>query len=156
MKFKAFIIKIILIFCTPILPQILSAQQFLWTTAKITKLKNIPIENVTNEVLDFYDFYEYYADGTGYSKNNFLKMLERYDKSKDVWEFLRKSLIEIEELTVFALKDNLGQGSIVLIILISSKGIDIIAFTNNFESNVINASPYDKQKFEKWFNSLLK
>ena len=69
--------------------------------------------------------------------------------------FLKKSIVEIEELTVFALKDNLGRGSVVLIVLINSRGVDMVAFTNNFESDAIHTSPYDKQKFEKWFNSLL-
>ncbi len=147
--------KLILLFCLSILTQTLSAQQFLWTTAESTELKYIPIENVTSEVLNFYDFYDYYLDASGYSKSNFLKKLERYGESIENWKLLKKRIIEVEELTAFALKDNLGEGSVILIVLISKKGVDMVAFTNNFELNVIDTSPYDKQKFERWFNSLL-
>ena len=147
--------RLILLFCLTILTQTLYAQQFLWTTAQSTELEYIPIENVTSEVLNFYDFYDYYSDGSGYSKSNFLKLLEKYSENSKSWESLKKSIIEIEELTVFALKDNLGQGSVILVVLISSKGVDMVAFTNNFELDAIHTSPYDKQKFEKWFNSLL-
>lgn len=147
--------KLILLFSLSILTQTLSAQQFLWTTAESTELEYIPIDNVTSEVLNFYDFYDYYSDGSVYSKSNFLKMLERYDESTENWKLLKKRIIEIEELTAFALKDNLGKGSVVLIVLISSRGVDMVAFTNNFELDAIHTTPYDKQKFERWFNSLL-
>ena len=75
--------RVILFFCLSILTQTLYAQQFLWTTAESTELEYIPIENVTSEVLNFYDFYEYYSDGSGYSKSNFLKMLERYSENTE-------------------------------------------------------------------------
>jgi hypothetical protein len=100
-------------------------------------------------------FQKYYYDGTGYSKSNIFETLEKYSGNSKNWALSKKDIIEIEELTVFALKDNLGQGSVVLIVLISSKGVDMIAFTNNFELDAIDTSPNDKQKFEKWFNSLL-
>jgi len=147
--------KLVLFFFLSFLTQTLSAQQFLWTTVESAELEYIPIENVTSEVLNFYDFYEYYSDGSGYSKSNFLKMLERYNENTESWKFLKKSIVEVEELTVFALKDNLGRGSVILIVLINSRGVDMVAFTNNFELNAIHTTPYDKQKFEKRFNSLL-
>ena len=137
--------KLISIFCLSLLTQTLYAQQFLWTTAESTEFEYLPIENVTSEVLNYYDFYKYYSDGSG----------ERYNENSENWESLKKSIIEIEELTVFALKDNLGKGSVILVVLISSKGVDMVAFTNNFELDAIDTSPYDKDKFEKWFNSLL-
>ncbi|MBQ4819163.1 hypothetical protein [Aquimarina sp. MMG016] len=147
--------KFILLLYLSLLTQTLSAQQFLWTTAKGTDLNNIPIENVTDEVLNYYEFYDFYSDGSGYSKSNFLKMLEKYIDGSDDEHYLRKLINDTEKLTVFALKDNLGQGSVVLIIIINSRGVDIVAFTNNLEADSILATPYDKEKFKKWFNSLL-
>jgi hypothetical protein len=147
--------KFILLFFLYLLTQELNAQQFLWSTAENDDFEHVSIENVTNRVLDIYDVYDYYSDGTGYSKSNFLKILEKYSGNSKNWELLKKEIEDIDKLTVFAIKDNLGKGSVILIVLISSKGVDMIAFTNNFELDIIYTFPYEKEKFEKWFNSLL-
>ncbi|NER13378.1 hypothetical protein GWK08_08010 [Leptobacterium flavescens] len=154
---KKFMNKLILVSCLLFLNQILNAQQVLWTTAtdidfESTSIEYVSIEKATRKILDLYDFYELYYDETGYSKRDFFKMLDRYDEDSESWE----NINEIKELTVFALKNNLGQSSIVLVVIISSRGIDALMFTNNYEPDAIFTTPYDKPKFEKWLNSLLK
>ncbi|GGG51613.1 hypothetical protein [Bizionia arctica] len=147
--------KLISLLFLLLLTQGLYAQQFLWSTIENDDFEYVSIENVTSRVLDIYDVYEYYSDGTGYSKSDFLNIMEKYSGNSKNWEELKKTITEIDNLTVFAIKDNLGNGSVILIVMVSPKGVDIVAFTNNYELDIINTSPYDKEKFEKWFNSLL-
>jgi len=62
----------------------LSAQQLLWTTSEKSGEKYIPIETVSDKVLDFYEHYRFYYDGSGFSKNGFIKSFESsssYQKS---------------------------------------------------------------------------
>ena len=99
----------------------LFAQQLLWTTSEKSGEKYIPIETVSDKVLDFHEHYRYYYDGSGFSKNSFIKSFENsssYKKISDesVWEELKEIVKTINTPTVVAFKDNLGNGSIVFVI----------------------------------------
>lgn len=139
----------------------LSAQQLLWTTSEKSGEKYIPIETVSDKVLDFHEHYRYYYDGSGFSKNSFIKSFESsssYQKISDekIWEELKEIVKTINTPTVVAFKDNLGNGSIVFVIFITKENVDMLTFSNNRENNAIPASSYKKDEFEKWFNSFLK
>jgi hypothetical protein len=60
------------------LPGITFGQQILWSTAPVEifqgeEIKQIPIENVTEEVMKFCDYYNRYFDGTGFTKEGLSK-----------------------------------------------------------------------------------
>ncbi len=101
---------------------------------------------MTNEVLKFYDVYDLYYDYAGYSKEEFIK--ERGDDFNE-WEWLN----EINELTVFALRANDGNGSYVLIICVSKNNVNAIIFSNTIDGSF--QMTIDKEKFTKWFKTLL-
>ncbi|MFA6261742.1 MAG: hypothetical protein WC760_09750 [Bacteroidia bacterium] len=101
----------------------LFGQQFLWSTAKNSSTKYVPLENVTEKVLEFYDFYEFYVDGSGFSKNGFFKTFDNNESylnsDPTIWLDLKKKITEIDSLTVIAFKTNLGSGSMITIMCIS-------------------------------------
>ncbi|WP_333661440.1 hypothetical protein [Chishuiella changwenlii] len=139
----------------------LFAQQLLWTTSEKSGEKYIPIETVSDKVLDFHEHYRYYYDGSGFSKNSFIKSFENsssYKKISDesVWEELKEIVKTINTPTVVAFKDNLGNGSVVFVIFISKENVDMLTFSNNLEENAILTNSYKKEEFRKWFNSFLK
>lgn len=127
-------------------------QQFLWSTLNDTSSKYIPIENVTEEVIKFYDHYDFYHDGSGYNKENFFKMFERLGANSNNWEGFKESVKNIEQLTVFALRDNTGQGSVVIVIFITKQNINVVAFSNSYKEDSILT--YDKKRFESWIETL--
>lgn len=127
------------------------AQQFLWSTVERDTIdeKYIPIEYVTNEVLKFYDHYEMHYDLSGYSKERFIKEI---DYGFNEWKWINN----INELTVFAMRSNMGTGSVVLVMCISEANVNLIIFTNEvIDMNFNYLSNYDKEKFENWFKTLL-
>ena len=131
-------------------------QQFLWSTKKDSVVKHIPLEDVTNEVLEFFDHYDVYYDGAGFTKEGFFKMIESsqsYKNSNAPWKDLKKKIYEVNELTVFAFRHNLGKGSVVLVMCISKDNINLITFSNNYERDAILT--VDREKFAKWFETLL-
>jgi hypothetical protein len=139
----------------------LFAQQLLWTTSEKSGEKYIPIETVSDKVLDFHEHYRYYHDGSGFSKNSFIKSFENsssYKKISDesVWEELKEIVKTINTPTVVAFKDNLGNDSVVFVIFISKENVDMLTFSNNLEENAILTNSYKKEEFRKWFNSFLK
>ncbi|GGE97844.1 hypothetical protein SAMN05443634_106174 [Chishuiella changwenlii] len=139
----------------------LFAQQLLWTTSEKSGEKYIPIKTVSDKVLDFHEHYKYYYDGSGFSKNSFIKSFESsssYKKISDesVWEELKEIVKTINTPTVVAFKDNLGNGSVVFVIFISKENVDMLTFSNNLEENAILTNSYKKEEFRKWFNSFLK
>ena len=135
------------------------AQQHLWTTINDGTAKYVPIENVTEEVLEFYDHYKLHYDGSGYSKNGFFRMFEdtRIFTNSDIsnWKEMKRKINEIDTTTVIAYKDNLGNGSIVLILCISKENVNLVSFSNNYQINAISNSSYARVKFAKWFKTLL-
>jgi len=123
-------------------------QQILWSTMKSNDERYVPINNVTKEVLNFYDQYKFYYDFSGFSKDRFI---EYFDYGFEDWEWL----YEIEDLTVFALRSNLGRGSVVLVMCISKDNINMIIFSNTIEEDFIMTYQSDREKFANWFKTLL-
>jgi hypothetical protein len=123
-------------------------QQFLWSTDRNHNARHISMNNVAREVLEFYDQYEFYLDYTGFSKDRFL---EDGDFGFDDWEWIS----DIENLTVFALRTNLGRGSVVLVITISMENINMVVFTNTYERDVNHAFSSRREQFSRWFRTLL-
>jgi hypothetical protein len=129
------------------------SQQFLWSTAEGDSLyqEYVPLISVTKEVTKFYDHYDHYYDLAGFSKERFM---EEIDFGFEDWLWLN----DIKNPTVFAVRSNEGDGSIVLVMCVSEDNINLIIFSNhtidyntNYESTYSNA----KEKFEKWFKTLL-
>lgn len=124
-------------------------QQFLWSTVRDTAERYIPLNNVTREVLNFYDQYTWYYDYSGFSKDRFI---ENFDYGFEDWEWL----YEIEELTVFALRSNSGQGSIVLVLCISKNNVNALIFSNNIiDRGAVMTHSSDRNKFTNWFKTIL-
>jgi hypothetical protein len=127
-------------------------QQFLWSTMKDREGRNVQLNNVTREVLEFYEQYKYYLDYSGFSKDRFIEM---FDYGFKDWEWL----YEIEELTVFALRSNDGRGSIVLVMIVSKENVNTLIFTNSIERGAMStyngSISSDKDKFTKWFRTIL-
>lgn len=142
--------KIGLIIFIAVLTSSAFGQQFLWSTVKndTASVKYVPINRVTNEVLSFYDHYDLYYDFAGFSKERFI---DEMDYGFDDWEWLN----DINDLTVFALRSNTGEGSVVLIMCISKNNINMIIFSNNVEGSFQLTLASDKDKFAKWFKTLL-
>ena len=128
-------------------------QQFLWSTFEQDSIAEeyIPIEYVTNEVLKFYDHYEMHYDFSGFSKKRFM---EEADYGFDDLKWIN----EISELTVFALRSNMGRGSIVLVMFVSDVNLNLLIFSNNVVEGDFNYIPndeYDRGKFENWLKTLM-
>lgn len=128
-------------------------QQFLWSTVQDSTLKYVPLNNVTNEVLKFYDHYDYYYDASGFSKDSFFEFVENFEISSDEWKMIKKKIYDIEDLTVFALRDNLGRGSVVFVMCISKYNVNMLLFSNNYEQDAIFTT--NRNKFANWFRTLL-
>jgi hypothetical protein len=137
-----------------------SGQQFLWTTVKSSDSKYVAIEDVTEKVLEFYDHYRCYYDGSGYSKKGFFKGFEESrsfeNANTSLWKELKEIIDQVDTPTVLALKDNLGHGSVVLVMCISKENVNLITFSNNYEQDGILTYSTDREKFAKWFRTLLK
>ncbi len=152
--------KITFIFFLTLLSSYAFSQQFLWSTAKDTSLKfmrYIPLDSVLDEVLELYEQYEFYFDGSGYSKDGFFKTFENsqsFKKSNNSrWNNLKKKIYSINDLTVYAFKDNLGHGSVILIVCVTKDNVDMLSFSNNYESDALVT--VDKEKFSKWFGKIV-
>lgn len=140
----------------------LFGQQLLWTTSEKSGEKYIPIENITDKVLDFYEHYRFYYDGSGFSKNGFIKSFESsasYKKVSDekIWDELKDIVKTIDKPTVVAFRDNLGKGSVVFVICITKENVNMLTFSNNMEDNALMtySSSSKKEEFKKWFKTLL-
>lgn len=147
--------KLLILFCLSLFNSSLFGQQFLWSTTDREGFDKIPIEEVTDKVLDYYDHYEYYLDGVGYSKENFLDTLKDFGDNSNDWKSFEKLIREINELSVFAIRSNLGRGSVILVFAINHKNVNMVGFTNNFEIDAIRTYSYEKEKFTKWFFTIL-
>ena len=147
--------KIAIVICLIVYTSSVFGQQFLWSTIKDGELKYVPLDRVTSEVLKFYDYYEYYYDGAGYSKASFGSYFEEIGDNTEGWNNFKKMINETDELTVFAFRINLGRGSNVLVLSIDNSNVNIIAFSNSYDRDAIDAESWDRSKFTRWFNSLL-
>jgi hypothetical protein len=146
---KTFILQILFILST----SSAFGQQFLWSTMEQDSIteEHIPLEYVTNEILKFYDHYEKHYDFSGYSKERFI---EEIDYGFDDWKWIN----DMTELAVFAVRTNVGSGSIVLVMFISEKNINLIIFSNNLidrNFNYTSNAEYKREKFETWLKTLM-
>ncbi len=126
-------------------------QQFLWSTVQKDGENQVPLNRVTMEVLKFYDHYRFYYDYSGYSKERFIE--EIADEFEDL-----KDINIINELTVFAVKSNLGHGSFVIVACISEENVDMIIFSNRaIEGDYSYESAFSsgRDSFKRWFNTLI-
>jgi hypothetical protein len=123
-------------------------QQFLWSTVKGGAEKYVTLNNVSKEVLNFYDQYKVYYDFSGFTKDKFI---ETFDYDFDQWEWI----YDIEKLTVLALRSNSGQGSVVLVMCISKDNVNMVVFSNTLEPGCIWTHQSDREKFTKWFRTIL-
>lgn len=144
--------KLILPILFTLLTSFVYGQQFLWSTIEKDSIaeKQVPIEYVDYEILKFYDHYEKHYDLSGFSKKRFV---EEIDYGFDDWKWIN----DITDLTVFALKSNVGDGSVVLVMFISEKNINLIIFSNDIVDrnfSYISNSEYDRKKFEIWLKTL--
>ncbi|MCL2290040.1 MAG: hypothetical protein FWC34_04960 [Bacteroidetes bacterium] len=130
-------------------------QQFLWSTVKDSTSKYVPLENVTKEVLTFYDHYKFYYDLSGFSKDVFFEFVEEFGMNSGDWKDFKKKVYEIEDLTVFVFRANLGRGSVVTVVSINKEDINMIMFTNAYEADYIMTHRSEREKFAKWFKTLL-
>lgn len=151
--------KIVLISCFVIFTTSIFGQQFLWSTEKDTasiRERFVPLSNVTNEVLTFYDLHKFYLDLTGFNKEGFYNIFKEAINDSDEWKEIKEKIDKIEDLTVFAFKGNSGQGSFVAVMSISKINVNIIMFTNNPEPGCLMTFGSERDKFAKWFKTLLK
>lgn len=130
-------------------------QQTLWTTIENTSSKYVAKENVVNEVLSFYNHYQFYNDGSGYTKSNFLNVIEKYGDKSEKWNNFKQTILKIENLTVFAIRSNTGFGSIVLVICVTKENVNFVSFSNNWERGSQMANGIDENEFSNWFKTLL-
>lgn len=147
------------IFCFIICTTSAFGQQFLWSTVKDTTIKYVSLENVTDEVLEFYDHYEFYYDGAGFSKEGFFKMFEGSQSYKNSntsqWKDFKKKIDKINDLTVFAFRSNSGKGSVILVLCVTKENVNLITFSNTYEADSQLTYSTDREKFAKWFKTLL-
>ncbi len=148
--------KIGLIFCFLIFTSVVFGQQFLWSTSKDANFTYLPLDSVVNEVLNYYDQYDYYSDGAGFNKDEFLNFFEANDNDSEVWRNFKTKINEIEDLTVYAFRAHLEEGSGILVISISKNNVNVVAFSNIYDSSSIGTYSSSRDKFKKWFKSLLK
>lgn len=134
-------------------------QQFLWSTVKDTTSKYVPIDDISSKVLEFYDHYEYYYDGAGYSKDGFVKSFEASQSYKNSstsgWKNFKKKIYEIKDLAVFAIRLNSGKGSEVMVLCISKENVNTLVFSNTYGRDALFTHSSDREKFAKWFETLL-
>ena len=151
--------KIVFVSCFLLFTMSIFGQQFLWSTEKDTssiRERYVPLASVTNEVLNYYDLYRYYLDLTGFNKDGFYNIFKETIDDSDEWKEIKKKIDKIVDLTVFAFKGNSGQGSFVVVMSISKNNVNIIMFTNNPEPGCLMTFSTDRDKFAKWFKTLLK
>jgi len=129
-------------------------QQFLWSTVNDSISKYVPLDNVTNEVLKFYDQYEYYFDFAGFSKDGFFELFESFEISSDDWKDIKSRIYDIEDLTIFAFRGNLGRGSVIFIMCISKSDVNMLLFSNAYESDAIRTHRHKREQFTNWFSTL--
>ena len=125
-------------------------QQVLWTTDRGGEAQRfVSLGNVTKEVLAFYNQYNYYYDFTGFDKNTFI-----YTFGND-WDWV----YSVNSKVVLAMRINIEGGSAVYVIHIDRHGVNMIAFTNVYDTEsgvaATGTSSGRKAQFERWLNAVL-
>jgi hypothetical protein len=141
-------------------------QQFLWTTNKNglfpnSEMKIISKDEVLNKLKFYYETYRVYYDGTGFTKEGFFEKFETSNTyrttNKNNWEQFKKSVSDVNELTILCIKFNEGTGSSVMILIVNQNNFDSIIFSNTIEEGYINTLGLSLgfPKFEKFYRSLI-
>jgi len=131
-----------------VLPASVFGQQTLWSTAQTNDVRYVPLNDVLNETLSFYDQYNYYYDYAGFTKDRFI---QKFPMGFDDWKWL----YDIKDLTVFALRSNMGHGSVVIVMCVNKNNVHAIIFSNNGGRDCISTNEYYRKKFASWFKTLL-
>lgn len=142
-----------LFFLLLLTPAITFGQQFLWTTAKVGKLKNsdvnlVSLDVVTNKVLEYYDYYDYYYDFRGVSKEGMMEILKEDSHLTDS-PLLSDGSDVIYEPFAMAFKTNYNNESIVGVVFRQQGKVDLMVFTNSSKEGSIPAVSSDTEQFEK-------
>ena len=128
------------------------SQQAIWTTVKDTEIKYVALNNVTKEVLKFYDQYEYYFDFTGFDKDSFIK---EFDNDPDGYNWI----YDIDETTIVAFRvpgeSARGGGSIVFVFCVDKNNVNMIAFSNTYDTGANMTHQSRRSRFEIWFKTIL-
>ena len=127
-------------------------QQYMWTTVDSDSNvyeRQITMSTVLSEVLAYYDQYDYYFDLTGYSKQNFI------DKVK--WGYFDSTWLNgMDSLSIFAIKSNSGRSSVITVLCVSDRNVDMVLFSND---SVVRPHPQStlnsREKFKSWFKLIL-
>ena len=120
-------------------------------------MKVISKDEVKNKLLDYYENYRYYYDYTGFTKEGFFDKFKEYIVGNDnrKWEEFKKSFSQTNELTISSIKGNLGNGSVIMILIVSKNNFDMIVFSNEMDTGRISTFQFEIDKFIKFFNSLI-
>lgn len=132
-----------------LLPGIGFCQQFLWSTTKISDVKVIPLESVSEKIFDYYNTYQYYRDLSGFSKTGFEKFLNESPNFNKLINW--NSSLFFTDSAAFAFKGNNGNGSIITVVLVQKENVDVISFTNEYQPGYNHL--ISKDKFKRWFYS---
>lgn len=143
-------------------------QQFLWTTNKSglfpnSEMKVISKEDVLKKLLGYYETYNYYYDLTGYTKNGFFREIENSswfnENDNKNWGEFKKSVSEVNELTITGIKHNTGDGSSITILIINKDNFELINFSNQMTKGFISTwngrMSDDKKRFINFYNTLV-
>lgn len=146
-----------------LLPSLSFAQQLLWTTIKVdsSDLKYVPLEKAPQEVLKYYNTYNRFYDGSGFSKEAYVKTYVNTENSEHSlfgnMGDSESSLDHIKEPTVMALKLNDGSGSYVSIVYIDENNVDVIAFSNALIMPRMEYTGFNNlDKFKELFSNIFK
>ncbi|MEY3565147.1 MAG: hypothetical protein RJA23_1317, partial [Bacteroidota bacterium] len=73
-------------------------------------MKVISNDEVLDKLKFYYETYDSYYDGTGFTKEGFFEMFETSNSfkttNKNSWELFKKSITEINDLTISCIKYN--------------------------------------------------
>jgi hypothetical protein len=146
-------------------------QQIQWTTNENglfqnSEIKVIPKDKVLDKLLEYHETYMYYYDNTGYTKSGFFHQFENSNfytlTVNKNWEEFRKSISNINDLTITCIKNNSGKGPFILILIVNKDNIDVISFSDgillsggNPTSTFNGKEPEKKMRFIKFYNSLI-
>jgi hypothetical protein len=141
--------KIWFVICFLALTDSVFGQQVVWSTVRGTDTRYVPLNDVTNEVMNFYDQHDYYYDFTGFNKDTFIRT---FDDGTGGWDWI----YSINDKTVIAARIYIEGGSAVYVVCVDKQGVDMVAFSNVYDSGNNITSPNRRARFENWFKALLK
>jgi hypothetical protein len=143
-------------------------QQFLWTTNKKglfpnSEIKVISKDDVLKKLLEYHETYSYYYDLTGYTKNGYFREIENSswfsENDNKNWGEFKKSISEINELTISSFKNNTGEGSSITVLVINKDNFEVISFSNKMYKGFISTwngkFSDDNNRFIKFYKSLV-